>query len=204
MYNSLVSIWSPTLVWRAVAFLRMEVWNSWCKVCLCTDLVQNLAQARTQLSCSKVQSSALRNLEHCITPSFGSPQAQPLPSLPASLRATGLQLGFYKVNTICVSSKFVFQHNLYFITVWVISQFVFHHSLYFIKILNLLPNRFFVFFRYVAVCYPLLHRDLVHTYSVMRRVIIYTVKIDFAIWVSIGIAEGGFAKNLWKNAKSPH
>ena len=133
MYNSLVSIWSPTLVWRAVAFLRMEVWNSWCKVCLCTDLVQNLAQARTQLSCSKVQSSALRNLEHCITPSFGSPQAQPLPSLPASLRATGLKLGFYKVNTICVSSKFVFQHNLYFITVWVISQFVFHHSLYFIK-----------------------------------------------------------------------
>ena len=32
----------------------------------------------------------------------------------------------------------------------------------------------------------------------------YTVEINFAIWVSIGIAEGGFAKNLWKNAKSPH
>ena len=33
------------------------------------------------------------------------------------------------------------------------------------------------FFRYIAVCYPLLHRDLVHTYSVMRRVMIYTIPV---------------------------
>ena len=63
--------------------------------CLCTDLVQNLAQARTQLSCSKVHSSALRNLEHCITPSLGSPLAQPLPSLPASLGTTGFKGAVY-------------------------------------------------------------------------------------------------------------
>jgi hypothetical protein len=30
----------------------------------------------------------------------------------------------------------------------------------------------------------------------MRRVMNYTVEINFAIWVSIGIAEGGFANKL--------
>ena len=46
------------------------------------------------------------------------------------------------------------------------------------KMLNLLTNEIsFVFFRYIAVCYPLLHRDLVHTYSVMRRVMIYTIPV---------------------------
>ena len=29
-------------------------------------------------------------------------------------------------------------------------------------------------FRYIAVCCPILHRDLVHTYSVARRVVCYT------------------------------
>ena len=35
----------------------------------------------------------------------------------------------------------------------------------------------FSYHRYIAVCSPLLHRDLVHTYSVMRRVTIYTVPV---------------------------
>lgn len=31
--------------------------------------------------------------------------------------------------------------------------------------------------RYIAVCFPLVHRDLVHTYSVMKRVTAYTVPV---------------------------
>ncbi len=31
--------------------------------------------------------------------------------------------------------------------------------------------------RYVAVCFPLLHRDLAYTYSVSTRVTVYTVPV---------------------------
>ena len=38
-------------------------------------------------------------------------------------------------------------------------------------------TRWYVFRRYIAVCFPLLHRDLVHTYSIMQRVTVYTVPV---------------------------
>ena len=33
------------------------------------------------------------------------------------------------------------------------------------------------FIRYIAVCYPIVHRDLVHTYSVAKRVMAYTIPV---------------------------
>ena len=34
-----------------------------------------------------------------------------------------------------------------------------------------------LFFSYIAVCFPIVHRDLVHTYSVAKRVMAYTIPV---------------------------
>ncbi len=33
------------------------------------------------------------------------------------------------------------------------------------------------YYRYIAVCFPLVHRDLAHTYSAATRVAIYAVPV---------------------------
>ena len=40
--------------------------------------------------------------------------------------------------------------------------------------------------RYIAVCHPLFHRDLVHTHSIAKRVVIYTIPvIIFALLINV-------------------
>ena len=34
-------------------------------------------------------------------------------------------------------------------------------------------------FRYIAICYPLVHRNISHSYSVTKRVIFYTLPVMF-------------------------
>ena len=35
------------------------------------------------------------------------------------------------------------------------------------------------FRRYIAVCHPIVHRNLVHTHSLTRRVLFYTIPVVF-------------------------
>ena len=35
----------------------------------------------------------------------------------------------------------------------------------------------FLYYRYIAVCHPILHRTMVHTHSISRRVLFYTLPV---------------------------
>ena len=85
----------------------------------------------------------------------------------AILKIDGCNLPFLKIDgcicTCCICSNGI--------TNLVSGPYSFSNSVSLHYITN------FIYDRYIAICSPLLHHDLVHTYSVMRRVTIYTVPV---------------------------